>query len=192
MIIRLTQPQDAKAILAIYSPYITDTSLTFESEVPSIADFAERITSYLSNWPWLVAETDGKIAGYAYGSKYRERAGYQWCVECSIYMHDDFQGKGIARILYTTLFEILKEQGYRNVYAVINTPNDRSVQFHESCGFKWFANYEQVGYKLGKWKTVGWWRLILNDFIDEPRAPVLLRDLGKGVVDGILKNAIIV
>jgi phosphinothricin acetyltransferase len=188
MIIRLANEQDAEGILAIYSPYITQTSFTFESEVPSVKDFQERITSYLSNWPWLVAEVDGKIAGYAYGSKYRERVGYQWCAECSVYMHDDYQGKGIARILYTTLFKILKEQGYRNVYAVINTPNDRSVQFHESCGFKWFADYEQVGYKLGKWKTVGWWRLILNDFSDEPAAPVRLEDLDKKIIEEIFNK----
>lgn len=186
--IRFAQSKDAEGILAIYSPYITNTSFTFESEVPSEEAFAERIKNYLDNWPWLVSEIDGKIAGYAYGSKYRERVGYQWCVECSVYIHDDFHRRGIAKKLYTALFEILKTQGYYNVYAVINLPNDKSVKLHESCGFKWFANYENVGYKLGKWKTVGWWQLTLNEYIDDPPAPIKFSELDKGVVEKILSK----
>ncbi|HEX4875408.1 MAG TPA: GNAT family N-acetyltransferase, partial [Chitinophagaceae bacterium] len=127
---------------------------------------------YLDNWPWLVCEADGRIAGYAYASRYRERVAYQWSVECSVYVHDDYHRSGIARALYTALFSILKKQGYRNVYAVINLPNERSVAFHENMGFRWFATYEQVGYKLGQWKNVGWWRLIINEFNQEP-GPVI-------------------
>ena len=188
--IRLAQPKDAEGILAIYAPYITNTSFTFEADVPSVKDFSDRITSYLVNWPWLVCEIDGKIAGYAYGSKYRERVGYQWCVECSVYIHDDFQRLGIAKALYTALFEILKKQGYRNVYAVINLPNERSVQLHERCGFTWFANYENVGYKLGQWKTVGWWQLIINDYSNEPAPPLKFSDLDEKIVEKILEKAI--
>lgn len=188
--IRTAQPTDANSILAIYAPYITDTSFTFESEVPSEDAFAERIKNYLNNWPWLVYETDGKIAGYAYGSKYRERLGYQWCVECSVYINDDFQRRGIAQKLYTALFEILKRQGYRNVYAVINLPNDKSVRLHESCGFKWFANYENVGYKLGKWKTVGWWQLTINEYNDEPLPPIKFSEIDKSVVNEILQKKV--
>ena len=189
MFLRLAEKKDAEGILAIYSTYITETSFTFEAEVPSLNGFAERIKTYLDNWPWLVCEMDGKIAGYAYGSKYRERAGYQWCVECSVYIHDDLMRRGIAKALYTALFEILKIQGYRNVYAVINLPNDRSVQLHESCGFKWFANYEKVGYKLGQWKTVGWWQLIINDYSHEPAPPLKFSELDKKIVEKILGKA---
>jgi len=189
MIIRLASSADAEGILAIYAPYITGTSFTFEAEVPSKETFAERINSYLKFWPWLVCEVDGKIAGYAYGAKYRERAGYQWCVECSVYVHDDFQRKGIAGKLYTGLFEILKKQGYRNVYAVINLPNDKSVELHESLGFTWFATYENVGYKLGKWKTVGWWQLVINDYCDEPAAPLPFSELDKQVVERIIQKS---
>jgi L-amino acid N-acyltransferase YncA len=133
----------------------------------------------LLNWPWLVCDVDGKIAGYAYGARYRERVAYQWCCESSIYMHDDFMKAGIGRILYTTLFEILKKQGFNNVYAVINLPNDKSVAFHERCGFEYFATYEKVGWKLGKWKNVGWWKLKVNEYGDEPAAPVKFEDLDK-------------
>jgi phosphinothricin acetyltransferase len=171
-VIRLATPADARQILDIYAPYIEDTSITFETEQPSVESFAERISSYLQNWPWLVCEKDGLITGYAYASRYRERVAYQWSVESSVYIHDDFLRAGIARVLYACLFDILQQQGYRNVYAVINLPNDRSVALHEKCGFVYFATYEQVGYKLGKWKNVGWWRKIINDFGDEPDPPV--------------------
>ncbi len=170
--IRLAHTTDAPAILGIYAPYIEQTSITFETETPTAEAFAERIESYLQNWPWLVCEIDGRIAGYAYASRYRERVAYQWSVECSVYIHDDFLRAGVAGALYSALFDILKRQGYRNVYAVINLPNDRSVALHEKCGFVYFATYEQVGYKLGKWKNVGWWRKIINDFGDEPDPPV--------------------
>jgi L-amino acid N-acyltransferase YncA len=186
--IRLAESTDANGMLDIYAPYITDTSFTFESEVPSTHEFADRITNYLVHWPWLVAEIDGKIAGYAYGSKYRERIGYQWCVECSVYIHDDFQRKGLAKTLYTALFDLLKKQGYRNVYAVINLPNEKSVRMHEACGFKWFASYENVGYKLGKWKTVGWWQLVINEYTEEPMPPIKFSELDKNTVSAILED----
>ncbi len=178
-LMRLATPEDAADILAIYAPYIENTSFTFETEVPSVVEFAERIRSYLINWPWLVCEINGKIAGYAYATKYRERTAYQWCTESSIYIHDDFQKAGIGKGLYSALFEILKQQRFNNVYAVINLPNEKSVAFHENLGFNYFATYEQVGYKLGKWKNVGWWRLIINEFGDEPAPPVKFSELQK-------------
>jgi L-amino acid N-acyltransferase YncA len=183
--IRLAQPADAAAILAIYAPYISNTSYTFETEVPSIPAFADRIKSYLHNWPWLVCEIDGQIAGYAYGSKHRERTGYQWCAEVSIYIHDDFLRTGIGRALYAALIEILKRQGFNNLYAVINLPNERSVKFHESFGFTHFATYEKVGYKLGKWKNVGWWQLVINEYIDEPPAPVRFAEMDKELLSSL-------
>ena len=177
--IRLATSKDAEGILAIYAPYIANTSFTFETEVPSLSDFQKRISEYLINWPWLVYEVDGMIAGYAYGTKYRERTAYQWCVESSIYIHDDFQKHGIGTALYEALIEIFRMQGFRNVYAVINLPNDKSVKFHEACGFSHFASYENVGYKLGKWKTVGWWQIIINEYVMEPPAPVKFSELEK-------------
>lgn len=185
----MAAPTDAKEILDIYAPYIQNTSLTFETEVPGTDAFAERIGTYLQNWPWLVCEIDGVIAGYAYAGRHRERTAYQWSVESSVYIHDDFMRRGIAQALYAALFEILKKQGFNNVYAVINLPNDRSVAFHESCGFNYFTTYEQVGYKLGKWKNVGWWRLIINEFGDEPAAPLKLSEVDDGFINAILKTA---
>lgn len=177
--LRLATEKDAEGILNIYGPYILNTSFTFETELPTIPAFAERINNYLQNWPWLVCEIDGMIAGYAYGGRYRERTAYQWCVESSIYIHDVFQKAGVGRALYAALIEILKRQGFRNVYAVINLPNEKSVAFHEKSGFNYFATYEKVGYKLGKWKNVGWWQLSINDFNGEPTAPIKFSELNK-------------
>ncbi|MEO5564964.1 MAG: N-acetyltransferase family protein [Chitinophagaceae bacterium] len=186
--IRLATAADAQGILNIYAPYIKNTSLTFETEIPSVASFGKRIADYLENWPWLVCEIDGIIAGYAYGSRYRERMGYQWCVECSAYIHDNFLRAGIGSALYKSLFDVLKLQGYRNVYAVINLPNDRSVTFHEKMGFQHFATYENVGYKLGKWKNVGWWQLVINEYNEEPSAPKLFAALNKQEIQRVLSD----
>jgi phosphinothricin acetyltransferase len=188
-IIRVATKEDAGPILNIYAPYIENTSYTFETEVPSLKQFEDRINDYLRAYPWLVCEMDGLIAGYAYASKHRDRIAYQWSVECSVYVHDDFHRTGVAKALYSALIEILKSQYFRNLYAVINLPNDRSVAFHENMGFEYFATYKNVGYKLGKWKNVGWWQLQLNDYTLEPAAPTKFSDMESEKTHRILQDA---
>jgi L-amino acid N-acyltransferase YncA len=187
--IRLAKEKDANEILAIYSPYILNTSYTFETHVPSEREFKERIRTYLQAYPWLVCEMNNEIAGYAYAACHRERSAYQWCVESSIYIKDNYQHTGVAKALYTALIEILKKQGFVNVYAVINLPNDKSVRFHEKCGFTWFATYEKVGYKLGQWKNVGWWQLQINDYKNEPYEPIKLPAWDHSALKNIFENA---
>ncbi len=186
--IRLATVTDAVEILEIYTPYVRDTSITFETEVPDITAFEQRIIHYSEFCPWLVCEINGKIAGYAYASRYRERVAYQWSVECSVYIHDSCMRHGAATALYDTLFAILQRQGFCNVYAVINLPNDRSVALHERLGFHYFATYEQVGFKLGQWKNVGWWRLILNEFGPEPEAPVPFSEMNKDFLPALFEE----
>src|SRR5438477_4348926 len=188
-VIRVATADDAASMLNIYTPYIANTSYTFETEVPDVEQFKDRINDYLVSYPWFVCEIDDRIAGYAYASKHRERIAYQWSVECSVYVHDDFQRKGVARALYSALIEILRLQQFRNLYAVINLPNDRSVAFHEGMGFEYFATYENVGYKLGKWKNVGWWQLQLNEYSPEPSAPTKFFDMEREQVANILQKA---
>jgi L-amino acid N-acyltransferase YncA len=175
--IRTATTGDCNEMLEMYAPYILNTSLTFETEVPAEKDFCKRITSYLQRWPWIVCEIDGNVAGYAYASRHRERTAYQWSVESSVYIGERFHRRRIATALYKALFEVLKWQGFRNVYAGINLPNEPSVLFHESCGFEWFASYKNVGYKLGRWKTVGWWQLQLNDYSEDPAAPLYFPEI---------------
>ena len=188
-LIRIATSEDALSVLDIYAPYIEKTSYTFETEVPGIEAFQERIDLYLKDWPWLVCNINGTVAGYAYGVKYRERAAYQWSVESSVYVHDNYQRKGIARALYTALIAILKLQGFRNLYAVINLPNDKSVTFHEKLGFEYFATYRNVGYKSGQWKDVGWWQLKLNEYSMEPFSPTPFSEMNKRDFQVILESS---
>ena len=187
--IRIANTDDSESILKIYAPYIENTSYTFETEVPTVDSFRERISSYLQNWPWLVCEIDGVVAGYAYGARHRERVAYQWSIETSVYIHDDYQRRGVARALYTALISILRLQGFRNLYAVINLPNDKSVSFHENLGFEYFATYKNVGYKLGKWKNVGWWQLQLNEYSMEPKPPVRFSEINMKEIGDILETS---
>ena len=154
--------------------------------MPTKENFEHRIVTYQENWPWLVYETEGVIAGYAYATKHRERAAYQWCVESSVYVRKNFQQKGIAKSLYSALFAILKYQGCRNVYAGITLPNEKSVAFHEKFGFAWLADYTNIGYKLNRWNTVSWWQLQLNDYADDPAAPVKFPDVEASFVGQVL------
>jgi L-amino acid N-acyltransferase YncA len=175
--IRLATKNDAAQIREIYSPNILDAAISFETEVPSIEEMQNRIETILQKYPWIVCVIDGKIAGYVYASKHRDREAYQWSCECTIYMHNDFKGKGIGKELYQLLFEILKWQGFRNVYAGITLPNNGSVSIHEKCGFKHFATYENIGYKFGNWHSVGWWKLQINDYDLQPPPPLKISEL---------------
>src|SRR5687767_1182274 len=142
--IRTATIQDANGILKIYSPFILNSGITQETEVPSLESFEQRIIATLEERPWLVCEIDNEIAGYAYAGKHRERKGYQWCVEPSVYIAEKYYRYGIAKALYTALFEILKLQGFINAYAVITLPNDKSVAFHEKFGFRYLTTYKKI------------------------------------------------
>ena len=176
-IIRPVTPADAAEVLSIYAPFILDTAITFEADVPTREDFAQRISNYLSIWPWLVMEDGGKITGYAYAGRHRERMAYQWCVESSVYIHPQSRGKGVGSSLYRALFDLLSFQGFRNVYAGITLPNEGSIALHQKLGFKRFAEFENIGFKDGRWHTVGWWRKTLNDFKNPPLAPLKFSEL---------------
>src|ERR1700712_1758493 len=137
--LRPATTRDAASLRAIYAPFIETTAITFENEVPSIEEIAARIEKGSRNYPWLVCTDKERVAGYVYGSLYREREAYQWTSECSIYIHPDYHGKGLAMEMYSILFQIMKMQGFKTVYAGITLPNEASVRLHEKCGFEHFA-----------------------------------------------------
>jgi phosphinothricin acetyltransferase len=189
MIIKIAESIHAGAIRDIYAPFVQEGFVTFETQVPEIEDFEKRIAHYTERYPWLVMEEDGVVLGYAYASAYRERVAYQWVVECSVYVQGNHQKKGIAAKLYEALFDLLRLQGLYKVYAVITVPNPQSVGFHEKMGFTWFATYENVGYKAGKWCDVGWWQLTLTEPDNSiPSAPIPFPQLDNSAVDNILKK----
>ncbi len=171
-IIRLATEQDAGEILAIYSYYVTDTSTSFEMDVPSLDEMRQRVVNTLVKFPWLICEVQGGFAGYAYASTHRVRAAYQWAVDVSVYLNNRYHRKGIGRALYTALFALLRLQGYYNAYAGISLPNVGSVGLHEAMGFQPVGVYRSVGYKLGAWHDVGWWQLNLQPYAAEPQPPI--------------------
>lgn len=187
--IRPALASDASSILAIYAPFILNTAVSFETEVPSKENFSQRILTTLETYPWLVYESDGTIAGYAYASRHRERAAYQWSVESSVYVNNEFQQRGIASKLYKALFELLKYQGCRNVYAGITLPNEKSVNFHQKTGFQKIADYTNIGYKLNRWNTVSWYHLPLNDYSDAPSTFIKLKHVASEDVERIINKA---
>jgi phosphinothricin acetyltransferase len=186
--VRLAAKEDAKEILEIYSPSVLSAAISFETEVPSVEEMQSRIESCLQKFPWIVCTVDEKIAGYVYASKHRERDAYQWSCECSVYTQTNFKGKGIGKELYYLLFQILKLQGFRNVYAGITLPNEASVHLHEKCGFKKFASYENIGNKFAKWHTVGWWKLQINDYDLNPPPPLKISQLNSGSLAGLFQQ----
>ena len=169
--IRLATGADAEAIAAIYRPIVADTAISFETNPPGPAEMEWRIAATLPFAPWLVYEEHGKIAGYAYGSRHRERAAYQWSVDVSVYVDDAFRRRGIGSALYTALFPQLRLQGFFAAHAGITLPNAGSVGLHESLGFVPVGVYRGVGYKLSAWHDVGWWQRSLRDRIPDPPPP---------------------
>lgn len=169
--IRLISENDAREVLDIYKPFVINTIVSFEYEAPSVDEFLKRIQTNILEYPWLVCLHGTKIIGYAYASKHRQRKAYQWSCESTVYLAPEFQHKGIARILYKTLFSILKIQGYFNVYAGISLPNQKSVGFHQSFGFKKVGIYKKTGFKFGKWHDVAWFYFDLKKHIGNPPEP---------------------
>ena len=175
--IRLAAETDAAQILTIYSPVVADTSVSFEESPPSAAETARRIGTTLQRYPWLVDDAGGRIAGYAYATEFRRRRAYQWAVEVSAYTHPDARRRGLARALYTSLFAILRSQGFMNAFAGIALPNDASVGLHESMGFRPVGVLRGVGFKLEAWHDVGWWQMRLQEPGNPPDPPTPLSEL---------------
>lgn len=175
--IRLATEADCDAILQIYAPFIRNTVVTFEYDVPSAEEFRARIAGVTRQCPWLVCEINGTIAGYAYASKYNERRAYDWSADASIYVHPGFHRMKIASALYFTLFELLKLQGYYNVYAAITSSNTISIRFHEALGFKTVAVFRHVGFKAGAWHDVTWLELTLIEPTGAPRTPKTIHEI---------------
>lgn len=166
--IRRATENDAQELLDIYAPYITDTTITFENVIPSVADFKQRIRDISEKFPYLVATDDnGKIVGYAYAHLYGPRAAYAWTVEASIYVDKDYKGHGLGTKLYQTLEDILKRQGVVNLMACITEENTNSIRFHEKFGYQKVGTFKKVGFKFNRWLDVIWMQKTLNSRSDQ-------------------------
>jgi L-amino acid N-acyltransferase YncA len=186
--IRFAQPDDAAGIVAIYGPYCDGSVISFELTAPTVEQMRERVERITKQYPWLVCEVDGEIAGYVYACQHRERAAYRWAVDVAVYIAPQHQRRGIGQALYTVLFQILRAQGYFKAYAGVTLPNPGSVGLHEAVGFKPLAVYRGVGHKFGKWLDVGWWELDLRPQTEQPREPIPLSSISS---DDSLKQAML-
>jgi phosphinothricin acetyltransferase len=188
--IRLIRDTDYAGALAVYTPYVLETVITFEYEVPSLDEFTKRLSIIARHYPVLVCEVDGAIVAYCYGSTHRVKTAYQWSVESTIYVAEAYHHKGIAAIMYTCLFDILRLQGFINVYAGISVPDGKSDKFHPKFGFKYLGVFPKIGYKHGSWHDLKWFEYVLAQRVDNPAVPVAIREMrDTKEVKEIIKNA---
>jgi len=171
--IRLARHTDAARLAAIYAPYVEGTVISFETTPPEPAEMAARLAAVEPYGPWLVYEVGSAVVGYAYLSRHKERAAYQWSADCAVYLDAAWHRRGIGRALYTALFALGRLQGFHAVHAGVTLPNAASVGLHESFGFQPVARYPKVGHKFGAWHDVGWWQLELRARTGPPPAPIV-------------------
>ena len=155
--IRIANIKDVPEMLAIYAPYVENTTVSFEYEPPTLEEFTRRFTTFTQQFPWLVWEEDGKILGYAYASAPFTRAAFGWCAEPTVYLRPEARGRNIAASLYTVLEEILFRQGYQALYALVCGENIQSRRFHEKRGYHITAEFPDIGFKMGRWLSLIWY-----------------------------------
>lgn len=171
MTVRAATPADAAAIAALYAPYVRDTTISFETEPPDAAEMGARMAAGGGLYPWLVAEADGRLAGYAYACAFRPRAAYRYAVETSVYLAAGAAGRGLGSALYRPLLACLERQGFTQAIAAITLPNEASLRLHERHGFAAAGVYRRVGWKMGQWLDVGLWQRPLAAEETPPREP---------------------
>lgn len=160
--IRLAEKSDADAIAAIYNHYIAESCITFETDPVSEGEMATRMQETRAlTLPWLVAETSGEVAGYAYASKWKGRCAYRFAVETTVYLDPCATGNGVGTQLYAALIDAVRGASMRTAIGGIALPNDASIRLHERLGFRKAGHFEKVGFKHDRWIDVGYWQLQL-------------------------------
>ena len=173
--IRMAKSSDARELLEIYGPYVENTAISFEYTVPSVDEFACRIEKTLQFYPYLVAEIDGRIVGYAYVSPFKEREAYAWAGETTIYIREGWKGKGCGKQLYLALEEILKKQKIQNLNACIAYTEQEdehltnaSMEFHSHMGYQMVGTFHKCGYKFGRWYDMIWMEKMIGEHPETP------------------------
>ena len=162
VVVRAAEPRDAGEVAGIYNHYVTQAVVTFEEEQVSADEFVRRMQEVrAASLPWVVAEMEGRVVGYAYARPWKERSGYRFSVEVAVYVDPELAGRGIGSGLYSRLFEDLEARGVHAVIGGIALPNEASVALHEKFGMRKVALFEQVGFKFGRWIDVGYWQRTL-------------------------------
>ncbi|EKV56453.1 Sortase related acyltransferase [Brachyspira hampsonii 30446] len=188
MKIRLANIEDASQILSIYSQYI-DTNITFEYKLPTLEEFKNRIENIIEKYPYLVCEDDSKkIIGYCYANKFLEREAYNWSCELSIYLDKNNISRGIGKKLCSIIIEILKYQGIKNIYSKVTVPNTKSDKLHYSLGFNLIGNYNNIGYKNGKWHSVSIFEKELIFDYDNPKDIIPIKEINEEKIISFIEN----
>ena len=170
---RLAVQADVPAMLGIYAPYVRETAYSFEYEVPSLENFAGRLNRIGEAFPWIVCEDDsGKILGYAYAAPAFERAAYMWDADLSVYIAPEAHHRGIGRTFYALLEDILAQQGYHNIYALVSGSNAPSAAFHRAVGYELMCVMPKTGFKFGAWHDMNWFAKRLSPPVDPAYAPI--------------------
>ena len=187
--IRLATEADAEGMLEIYAPVVLDTEISFEERPPSVEEFRGRIGAVLERMPWLVCVAGEDIAGYAYATPFRTRAGYRWTAELTVYVRPAYHRRGVGRALYTALLQCLAAQGYCTAVAIISLPNTASVSLHEALGFHRTGVLESIGHKHGRWIDDDVWQMEIKPLTPDPPEPLSLQELiGTAEWEKALKN----
>ncbi|MGM9582608.1 MAG: GNAT family N-acetyltransferase [Phascolarctobacterium sp.] len=192
--VRAAAPQDGARLLEIYTPFVIseDSSLSnvsFELEAPSLEEFCQRIVDISRKFPYLVAEVSDELWGYVYCHPYRERLAYQWSVEVTIYLAPVGQGRGLGRVLYEAMEEILRLQGITMAYSCITLGNDHSIKMHEALGYRLIGTFSKSGFKNGQWLDTVWLEKELQACPEHPENIKSWRELEAVQVEQILANA---
>lgn len=186
--LRFATPADGKELLKIYAPFVAQTAVSFEYDVPTEEAFSARIGEIGRQYPWILCEIDGQTAGYAYGSVHMPRAAYMWDAQASVYLDPRFHRRGIATALYGCLFALLKMQGYVNVCVGITVPNEKSIGFHRAMGFSEVGVFKKNGYKLGKWYDVLFMEKALSDYPACPLPPLPIKSIPPEEAEALLRR----
>ena len=178
--LRAAAPVDAAAIAAIYAPYVLTGTVSFEFDPPDARAMRGRMEASDGLYPWIVAtNSEGRgVLGYAYATKFRERAAYRYVVETSVYVAGAVQGQGVGRLLYEALIDTLRAQGFTQAVGVISLPNDQSIKTHEQVGFRRAGQLREIGFKEGRWVDIGIWQCELNDSATPPVEPKPFSEVG--------------
>ena len=184
VVIRVAAVEDAEKLLQIYAPCVINTAITFEYEVPTVQEFRKRICHVLKRYPYLVAEKNGELLGFAYASAFHERAAYDWAVETSIYICMNRRKMGIGRKLHDCLEKLLKEQGILNLNACIAYPRSEdeyltknSVEFHTHLGYRLVGEFYQCGYKFNRWYNMVWMEKQIGEHVSNQPAVKSFEDI---------------
>ena len=187
-VVRVAEEKDAEQILAVYAPYIAHTAITFEYDTPSLTEFRGRIAHTLEKYPYLVAEQDGEILGYAYAGTFIGRSACDWAAEASIYLRGDCRRAGLGRRLYGALEAVCRAQHLVNLNASVACADEEdeyltraSILFHEHMGFRQIGKFRKCGYKFGRWYDLAWMEKWIGPHDSSPAAPVAFPALSGSV-----------